>query len=60
MTLYTLFEPFLSPAQKLEYASPLRKYYEIFQTQDPDFFDPDVYRVVNLLCSAYLKPEQLS
>lgn len=55
VTLYALFKPFLSAPQKLEYASPLRECYEIFQTQDPEIFDPDVHQMVNVLCSTYLR-----
>lgn len=54
VTLYALFKLFLSPEQELAYASPLRECYDIFQGQDPAFFDPDVYQMVNTLCSAYL------
>ncbi|PZD72848.1 hypothetical protein C1752_03369 [Acaryochloris thomasi RCC1774] len=57
VTLYALFKPFLSPAQKLEYASPLRECVDIFQGQDPTLFEPEVYQMVNTLCEAYLKPD---
>lgn len=57
VTLYALFKPFLSAAQRLEYASPLRECYDIFQSQDPAIFDSEVYRMVNLLCRTYLKAD---
>ncbi len=54
VTLYALFKPFMSSAQKLEYASPLRECFDIFQSQDPALLEPEVHRMVKTLCKTYL------